>query len=289
MSLPQADPTKRSWPAKVGSRIISFLHRHISTFHHPVCAGAFSLSVCAAISAWFGGGDMTLIDPVLGAAFIFAALGWVYAPGLSLTSKFIWVILSAGVFTAEWYGLFRHFHGTPISPPVISIDCGPTNLPNKSPPNGLNYIDFVFSLGDGGPIGVGVVPPNINTTWPKKLIATMPLHCLLSTRHDSDLYRVTFNLHVKYNQVRKNANGTIENGMLVGERNWPVVVARMAKDAAFDFYAFTTGEYMVYVDLPEHGVYVDGNDDKTRVVKFLPINWGALSFAPANVIVPTKK
>jgi hypothetical protein len=169
--------------------------------------------------------------------------------------------------------------------PVIAIDCRPASLPTVVPPTGLNYIDFRYP---SSAIGVGQAgPPGSPTAWPSERI-TMPLYCEFTIHENMELYDVSFNLHVTFHQVAKLPGGQIQSGTFVGEREWPIAIGRINNSWLFGFYAFTTSDYMVYVNFPDLAKYLSGQSNDPKEVRLLTINWKALSFAPASAFTPNK-
>ena len=105
----------------------------------------------------------------------------------------------------------------------------------------------------------------------------MPMYCELTIHDNTELYDLTFNLHVFFHEVYKRADGSIENGPLVGERDYPIAIGRINDSLSFGFYAFTTGESMVYATFPNIVKYTDGHSDESKNARLLTINWKALS------------
>jgi hypothetical protein len=165
--------------------------------------------------------------------------------------------------------------------PVIAVNCHPAPLPTVVPPNGFNYVDFRYSPGGGGQLGVaGGGTPGSKLAWPFDRIV-MPMYCEFTIHDNIELYDVVFILNVVYHDVAKNSEGQIGNGPLVGQQDFPIAIGRINNNYSFGFYAFTAGDHMVYVTFPETAKYADGRGDKPKEAKLLTINWRALSFAPA--------
>jgi hypothetical protein len=73
-----------------------------ATLSHPVCGFAFGIAVTALFGVSLSGGDtMGLVVPALAFGFIAAAIGWTWAPDLSKTAKFIWIVVSLIVFISD--------------------------------------------------------------------------------------------------------------------------------------------------------------------------------------------
>lgn len=197
-------------------------------------------------------------------------------------------------FKANFISAFENLtaHSLPEPSPVIVVDCHLANLPNIMPSNGVNELDLVYTPGDdgGGPIGTGgkLNQSGERLTWSTDLIGFPVMYCELTTE-SKPLYSVTFDLHLKFNTVDKNANGQIGPGQLLKERDWPIGVTRLSNTYSFGFYAFTTGQYMVFATFPSTAQYLDPNSNNRRAARLVVVNWQALSFAPAVSIksVPT--
>ena len=174
---------------------------------------------------------------------------------------------------------------TEVNSPVIAINCRPGQLPNIIPPAGLNYVDFTYSpaAGNAGPIGVGSFNGRTGSkvSWPSEGV-TMTMYCEFTAHGDVELYDLRFNLHVSFHDVDTKPDGQIMNGSLVGERDWPIAIGRISGSYSFGFYAFSTSKYMVYVTFPPSAKFVDGLNSQQKEARLLPINWVALSFAPAS-------
>ncbi len=173
----------------------------------------------------------------------------------------------------------------PPAAPVIAVDCHPASLPTVVPPSGLNYIVFKYSpsmisVAGGGQLGS-------QTTWPSDRIV-LPMYCEFTIHQNIELYDVFFNLHVTFHEVSKRPGGQIENVTLVGERDHPIAIGRINNNFSFGFYAFTTGENMVYVTFPDKAKYLDGQNSDPKDVRLLTINWKALSFPPASALAASK-
>ncbi|MGA2494252.1 MAG: hypothetical protein ABSF67_15120 [Roseiarcus sp.] len=167
--------------------------------------------------------------------------------------------------------------------PVMAVNCSPSSLPPIVPPNGLNFGDFVYPSSATG-VGSGGRPGSL-TKWPSDRIS-MPMYCELTIHDNTELYDLTFKLHVFFHEVYKRADGSIENDPLVGERDYPIAIGRINDNLSFGFYAFTTGESMVYATFPNTVKYTDGRSDELKDARLLTINWKALSFAPASALRP---
>src|SRR5208282_6195993 len=176
---------------------------------------------------------------------------------------------------------------SPIPPaaPVMAVDCHLALLPTVVPPSGLNYIDFKYSSGMIGVTGGG--QPGSQTTWLSDRIV-MPMYCEFTSHQNIELYDVFFNLHVTFHEVAKRPGGQIENGTLLGERAHPIAIGRINNNFSFGFYAFTTGEHMVYVTFPDKAKYLDGQNSDPKDVRLLTIHWKALSFPPASALAANK-
>jgi hypothetical protein len=155
--------------------------------------------------------------------------------------------------------------------PVIAVDCRLATLPGTVSASGINTLDFVYMPGDGGPIGVGgtTSPPGTTLTWPTDRL----MYCEFTTHDSRELYSVQFNLHVSFHEAAKLLNGTIQNGALIKEREWPIVITRINSNYSFGFNAFTTDDLMIYVTLPKTVHYFDAEANQQLDARLLVVNW----------------
>jgi len=125
--------------------IRAFFKRHlIAIVTHPVCAFFLALAIAAFLGVWFSSGELFLIVPVLALGWIFAAIGWWWAPNLTTAAKIGWIIFSTLLFAGEGYVLHLYFHAkgvvtfhwpvtfgppAPVAPPSEPPDMPPLNLP----------------------------------------------------------------------------------------------------------------------------------------------------------------
>ncbi len=84
--------------------IREFFRKHIAVIR----TGEFALSAACAVGAWFGGGDMWLIAPVLFLGFCFAFAG-IMATNISQKAAIAWCCFAAIFFTGEGFALHWHF------------------------------------------------------------------------------------------------------------------------------------------------------------------------------------
>jgi hypothetical protein len=96
--------------ASARQNLITFLSAHITAVNNAVCGFFLAVAFACALGSWFGGGDMDLIVPALGIGFIFATIGWSFAPNLSRRTRIIWVMISGCLFVMEGVALQHHFH-----------------------------------------------------------------------------------------------------------------------------------------------------------------------------------
>jgi hypothetical protein len=110
-------------------RVRAFLHRHYNSITaHPGCAFAFAAALACVLGVWLSNGDLFAVIPVLTIGFFFSALGWCYAPNLSLRAKTIWIVVSALVIAGEGYIVYRHFH--PAKMAQAELTCSTPKEPN---------------------------------------------------------------------------------------------------------------------------------------------------------------
>jgi class 3 adenylate cyclase len=175
--------------------------------------------------------------------------------------------------------------------PVIAVDCRLATLPATVLTSGINTLDFIHMSDDGGPIGVGgtTSPPGSTLTWPTDRLGWPIMYCEFTTHDSRQLYSIQFNLNVSFHEVDKLPNGTIQNGILIKEREWPILITRINSNYSFGFYAFTTGNLMVSVKLPETAHYFDVETNQQLDARLLMVNWQVMSFASANAMKPISK
>lgn len=124
-------------------RVRDFLKRHLSTIiSHPVCAFFFAGALGCILGVWFSNGDWFVTVPVLTLGWIFAALGWWWAPTLSPRAKLIWILICAFPLAIEASVLRWH-----IAPGNIpALDAGANIRFVPVPPTKLNDGLFAFPI-----------------------------------------------------------------------------------------------------------------------------------------------
>jgi hypothetical protein len=226
-------------------------------------------------------------------------LAWVFAfAGIAASDlKTVWVAVWSTIVliicVSDGYLVYLRTHsGAPpkLVLPIIAADCRMASLPGKMPPNGLNYLDFTYSLndGDGGPIGTGgfAKQPGESIAWATDRIGFPIMYCELTTKYIRELYSVRFNLHVTFSKAIQRPNGQIDSGETVKERQWPVEIARISDTYSFGFYSYTTSNYLVYARFSAAAQYFDAEDNTQRDARLLVVNTQALSFVPAYALKP---
>jgi hypothetical protein len=101
-------------------RVRAFFQRHTDgIISHPVCAFFFALTAACCLGAWFSSGEMFMVAPILALGWIFAAVGWWWAPGLSKYAKIVCIIVSVLPLIAE--GAILHWHFAPKTEAKTSV------------------------------------------------------------------------------------------------------------------------------------------------------------------------
>jgi hypothetical protein len=132
-------------------RVRDFFKRHLnSIISHPVCAFFFAGAVACVLGVWLSNGDLFAMIPVLALGWIFAALGWWWAPNLSLPVRIIWIVVSAFPLSGEGYIVYWHFHDTEKPPQLFEGASVNFSIPPvEKMPDGSNILQIrVTNSGD---------------------------------------------------------------------------------------------------------------------------------------------
>jgi hypothetical protein len=283
------------------AQILSFFARHtLAIATQPVCAIFFTLAIGAMFAAWFSNGEITFIVPALLLGWIFAAIGWWWAPNLSTAARVIWIVISGAPFIGETLFLHWHYHGGSAEQPM-NASSGSSSLKDAEKEGSL-YVECraaskVVNFSSDGRItllapwflpvenGGGGFMETSGAPGSKYTFANNPLfahRCQITNYESGPVFSVDLTFSIRYTEIIKQPEGHWQSGKTLLDRPWRVRIGKIDSGIQTPFVFFVAPgvpDKSLFITFPTEGFALRLGEQNPRSIKLIG-GGGILSVMP---------
>ena len=250
---------------------------------HPVCAFFFGLSCAALFGIWLSNGDLFVMIPIAVSGWIFATVGWYWAPGLTKLARAVWMVISAMVFIAATAAPYLHAHPghkTPAgqtlnsqqSNPYLFVECSPLLGGWATvPASGKIYQLGLYPLKRAwGGWGYEISRPGASFQLPTEMsqFGGSSDRCVVTNYGLNPVFNVALSFHLSFLSATRLENGGSQSGEPVvgADGNWQVVIPKidLGPSGNFEFFLYSASPNFVRVYLPNTATAISGDSQRPK-------------------------